>query len=55
MQKTHINHYVVMCIAGGLQIIIGGYPEDFRFSGGYAIKAEELNAGIFHSEKGDNL
>lgn len=55
MKKTHINHYVVMCIAGGLQVIIGGYPEDFRFFGGYAIKAEGRNAVIFHSEKGENL
>lgn len=39
MQKTYINHCVVMCIDGGLQVIIGGYPEDFRFFGGYAIKA----------------
>lgn len=55
MQKTHINHCVVMCIAGGLQVIIGGYPEDFRFFGGCAIKAEGLSAIIFHSEKGENL
>lgn len=55
MQKTHTNHYVVICIIGGLQIIIGDYPEDFRFFGGCAIKAEGLNNSIFHSEKGDNL
>lgn len=55
IQKTHINHCVVMCVAGGLQVIIGGYPEDFRFFGGCAIKAEGLNAVIFHSEKGSNL
>lgn len=55
IQKTHINHCVVMCIAGGVQVIIGGYSEDFRFFGGCAIKAERLNAVIFHSEKEDNL
>lgn len=55
IQKMHINHCVVVCITGGLQVIIGSYPEDFRFFGGCAIKAEGLNAVIFHSEKGGKL
>ncbi len=55
MQKYHINHDIAEWFTVSPKVIIGGYPEDFRFFGGYAIKAEGLNTRIFHSEKGENL
>lgn len=55
MQKYYINHDIAEWFTASLKVIIGCYPGDFRFFGGCVIKAERLNAVIFHSEKGENL